>query len=144
MPISAKPVCSVGQCKSLQKVCLFPGQIYVPCSDPGFGMHAQAVTPVTMFLRSFWQKSSFRSHLLSYCSDVIGLKSTAASNVTNSYVIGLSCIFLNVPSRGNSWLQTCKDIHILNFHPGPFNFYPFSLVRNHVVETLALCLQKWL
>ena len=44
--------------------------------------------------------------LLCNCPDVVGLKSTAPANVPDPQVVGLSGVFLNIPSGGNSGLQS--------------------------------------
>jgi hypothetical protein len=48
---------------------------------------------------------------------VVGLKSAAAANVPDPQVVGLSGVFLNIPSGGNSWLQAWNTMIMLFLLP---------------------------
>lgn len=40
---------------------------------------------------------------------MIGLKPAAASNITDAGIIGLTGVFVHVPSGQNPWLQSCAS-----------------------------------
>ena len=57
------------------------------------------------FLACLWQSPSLHSQFLCHCPDMVRLKSTAASDVSDSKVICLPCPFPSLPSGDLSWLQ---------------------------------------
>lgn len=77
-----------------------------PGSDPGLGVHFQTSTPAAVFLWSGWEAASLRAQLLCQSSDVIRLKSAAATNELDSSVVGLSGILVHVPAGQDPGLQT--------------------------------------
>lgn len=48
---------------------------------------------------------------------MVGLKSAAAANVPDPQVVGLSGVFLNIPSGRNSWLQACNTMILMFLLP---------------------------
>lgn len=89
-----------GSCVILHRSSFWPG------SDPGLGVHFQTSTPAAVFLWSGWEAASLRAQLLCQSSDVIRLKSTAATNESDSSVVGLSGILVHVPAGQDPGLQT--------------------------------------
>ena len=94
---------------------------FLPGSNPRFGVRVETTSPAAMFVRRWRQKSPFRGQLLCNCPDVVGLKSTAPTYVPDPQVVGLSGIFLNIPSGCNSGLQCCNTIVMALLLPSLFS-----------------------
>lgn len=83
----------------------------LPSSDPWLRVHLQATAPAAMLLGASGLKAPLGCQLLSQGTDVIGLKSTTASDVTDTSVVRFPGIFLHVPSGQDPRLQTWKKIN---------------------------------
>lgn len=81
---------------------------FLPGSNPGLGVHIETASPTPMFVRSRRPKAPFWGQLLCNRPDVVGFKSTAPANVPDPEFVGLSGIFLNIPSGCSSGLQSCN------------------------------------
>lgn len=79
---------------------------YWPGSDPGLSVHLQTSTPAAVFLWCSWEEASLMGQFLWDSPDVIRFKSTAATNVSNASIVGLSSVFVHVPASQDPWLQT--------------------------------------
>ena len=58
---------------------------------------------------TFWHEASFLGQLLRDCSDVIGLESTASSDVANAKIVCVTGVLVNIPSGGHTGLQRCME-----------------------------------
>lgn len=81
---------------------------WLPGSDPRLGVHVQAAAPEAVLLRAGGQETPLLCKLLSQGTDVIGLKATAASDVTNASVVSFPGVFLHIPSGQSPGLQSCR------------------------------------
>ncbi len=111
----------------------------LPGSDPGFSVHLQSSTPEAMLLWSWWEESSLCSQLLCYSSDMVGFKSTAATNVANSSIVSLSGVFMDVPAGNCSGLQCWKESKILKSR----HFIRSVMLQQCSYPTHMGCLKRW-
>lgn len=74
-------------------------------------MQGQAAAPVAVLLGAGGQETPLRRQLLGQRPGVIGLKPTAASDVTDAGVVRFPGVFLHVPSGQDPRLQTCWTSH---------------------------------
>lgn len=105
----------------------------IPGSDPRLRVNLQTAAPVAVFLWASRIKTPLSLQLLRQGTDVIGFKSAAATDVTDTSVIGLPGIFLHVPSGQYPGLQTCQKEYWWN------NILP---VYKSELESLGACLLK--
>lgn len=71
---------------------------FLPGSDPRLCVHLQTTAPDAMLLRASRKETLLGCQFLCQSTDVIGLKPTAASDVTYTCVVRFPGIFLHVPS----------------------------------------------
>lgn len=86
---------------------------FLPGSDPRFRMHLKSSSPESMLLWSWWEEPSLCSQLLCYSSDMVGLKSTTATDIANSSIVSLPCIFMDVPAGHCSGLKRWEESKVL-------------------------------
>ena len=71
-------------------------------------MHCESCAPTPMFCRAIRQEAPLNGKLLGNGTDMIRFKTTAATDVTHTELVGFTRIMLDVPARGQSGLQGYK------------------------------------
>lgn len=122
-----------------QELCILPHEIHengewrsIPGSEPRLYRHRQTAAPFSMFLCASREETPLSMQLLRQGSDVIGFKPAAATDVTDTSIIGLPGIFLHVPSGQYPGLQTCHSTYwwITIFNNSEFySFWDYTYQR---------------
>lgn len=70
-------------------------------------MHLQACTPKAVLLSASRQEAPLLLQLLGQGADVVRLEPAASADVPDASVVGVTGIFMHVPSGQDSGLETC-------------------------------------
>lgn len=83
-----------------------PEESDLPGPDPWLCVLAKAITPESVLLGSLGEESSLLVQLFTDRPDVVGLESTASSDVTDTHIIGFTGVTVALPTGQDTWLQS--------------------------------------
>merc|ERR1712192_75930 len=83
-------------------------------SHPRFCVHFKTLSPWHMLLTPCWHLAPLLSKLLCHSPDVVGLKPTAAPDVTNPQFKSLASIFMHIPPCRDSGFECKRKLREVN------------------------------